>query len=287
MEDGRSVDELSLDELEVIVEERRRVERARRFAQDDPRGFRPVTVAPIPQKKEKKPRGRRERILLAVEIVAVVALAAVIIGSLVNLQELNSQVVQAQKTFLRPVGPTQDAGKALLPGSSIPPPEAADELPASSAPPAALPSALGVSIARSVSLPLPTPGPRSPTRIVIPSIQVDWPIVEGDGWEELKAAVGHRISTANPGERGNLVLSGHNDVYGEVFKDLDKLQTGDTITVYAAGHAYRYTVQAKRIVVPSDLSPLSSTREPVVTLITCTPYRIDTHRLIIIAQLTP
>lgn len=287
MEDRRSIDDYSLDELEALVEERRRIERARRFAQDDTRGFHPVTVAPSPQKKIKRPRGWRERILLAFELIALVGLAAVIVGSVLNLQELNNQVVAAQKSFSRNANPTAEAGNTALPGSSFPPPEALGELPASSAPPAALPSALGVSVERSLSLPIPTPGARSPTRIVIPSIQVDWPIVEGDGWEELKAAVGHRIGSPNPGERGNMVLSGHNDVFGEVFKELENLQMGESVMVYAGGHAYRYIVRARRVVVPTDTSPLSSTREPVVTLITCTPYRIDTHRLIMVAQLAP
>ncbi|HEY6043073.1 MAG TPA: hypothetical protein VIX58_13170, partial [Anaerolineae bacterium] len=68
MEDRRSIDDYSLDELEALVEERRRIERARRFAQDDTRGFHPVTVAPSPQKKIKRPRGWRERILLGFEL---------------------------------------------------------------------------------------------------------------------------------------------------------------------------------------------------------------------------
>jgi sortase A len=136
-------------------------------------------------------------------------------------------------------------------------------------------------------MPVPTPGPRSPTRIVIPALKIDWPIVHGDGWEELKAGVGHHIGSANPGERGNVVLSGHNDVYGEVFKELESLALGETVQLYAGGHAYKYVVRARRVVPPTDLSVIKQTREPVATLITCTPYMVDTMRFVVIAELAP
>jgi hypothetical protein len=61
--------------------------------------------------------------------------------------------------------------------------------------------------------PSPTPGPESPTRIVIPTIEVDAPIVEGDNWEQLKLGVGHHIDSANPGEQGNLDVT--LEVHGE------------------------------------------------------------------------
>jgi sortase A len=103
----------------------------------------------------------------------------------------------------------------------------------------------------------------------------------------LKQGIGHRIGTANPGERGNLVLSGHNDVYGEPLRDLEKLEMGKEVTVYAGSTAYRYVVKSKRVVAPTDLSPLNAARNPIVTLITCTPYRVDTHRLIVVGELAP
>jgi sortase A len=134
---------------------------------------------------------------------------------------------------------------------------------------------------------VPTPGPRSPTRIVIPAINIDWPVVEGDSWEELKQGIGHRVGSANPGERGNLVLSGHDDVFGEPFRDLEKLDVGKDVLVYAGGTSFRYIIKAKRVVAPNDLSVLGSSKNPIVTLITCTPYRVDTNRLILIGELAP
>jgi sortase A len=297
--DDRRVDDLSLGELEAAVEERRRLDRAREFAERDPKSrFRPITVEPLGDlppgsRRERTHQGRkhtwRDRLLLLVEICAVIGLLAIIVGSLGSLQTLNEEVVQAQRAFLSSgFAQATSAPKMVLPGSSLPPADAnLSELPGSSSPPEGLPPALGVDVQSSPSLPPPMPGPQSPTRIVIPKLSVDWPIVEGDTWEELKSGVGHHVGSANPGERGNLVLSGHDDVFGEVFKDLDQLENGDQVQIFAGGHTFRYEVRAKRVVSPSELSVLDSTREPIVTLITCTPYRVDSMRLVVIAQLVP
>ena len=132
---------------------------------------------------------------------------------------------------------------------------------------------------------IPTPGPRSPTRLVIPSINVDVPVVEGDSWEQLKKGAGHHIGSANPGERGNCFISGHNDIYGEIFRDLDKVKVGDEIIVYAGEQPYYYIVRATRIVEPDDVSVMYPTSTPVLTLLTCYPYMVDSHRLVVIAEL--
>ncbi|HEX9075997.1 MAG TPA: class D sortase [Anaerolineae bacterium] len=290
MPDNRTVDDLSLEELERIVAQRRRLERARKFAEDgDGRSFRPVTVLPAEEKETgRRPRvqvkGWRDRILLVVEIAAALGLIAIILGSLTNLQTLNQEVVQARTVTPNPA--SNPSGQEL-PGSSFPPSSAVSELPGSSFPPEPAPAALGVRLQAVAAIPVPTPGPRSPTRIVISTINVDWPVVEGDGWEELKQGIGHRVGSVNPGERGNLVLSGHNDVYGEPFRDLDKLDIGKEVLVYAGGNAFRYIIKAKRVVSPSDVSVLAASRNPVITLITCTPYRVDTMRLVLIGELAP
>ncbi len=293
MSDDRRVDELSLEELEEIVQERRRIERARQFAENNPDArFRPITVAPAENKRKPRrsirPRNRRDAILLIVEIAAVLGLIAIIVTSLSTLQTLNTAALQAQQVAAAPTARATTGPQAELPGSSFPPANGnQSELPGSSFPPDALPVALGVNVESVPALPPPTPGPQSPTRIVIKKLGIDWPIVEGDGWDELERGVGHHVGTSNPGERGNMVLSGHDDVFGEVFRDIDQLKNDDEIVVYAGGHAFRYAVRAQRVVPPSDLSVLAPTREPIVTLITCTPYRVDTMRLIVIGQLVP
>ncbi|MGB8648819.1 MAG: sortase [Anaerolineae bacterium] len=293
MSDDRRVDELSLDELEEIVEERRRIERARQFAHSNPDArFRPLTVAPVepaPKRRRRvRPRNWRDAVLLAVEIAAVLGLIAIIVNSLGALQTLNSAVVQAQQAVVAPTAQATTGAQGELPGASFPPANASqNELPGSSFPPEALPVALGVNVESVPALPPPTPGPQSPTRIVIKKLGIDWPIVEGDSWDELQRGVGHHVGSANPGERGNMVLSGHDDVFGEVFREIDQLKNGDEIVVYSGGHAFRYAVRAQRVVSPSELSVLTPTREPIVTLITCTPYRVDSMRLVVIGQLVP
>lgn len=294
--DDRRVGDLTLEELEAIVEDKRRVERARAFAEaDNTRRFNPITVEPKDQarRKKRKPRSVRDNVLLLIEVAAAVALLYIIYAAFNNLQTLNQEVALAIRGEI-PVGvqgtpeatPLAQGEPDELPGSSFPP-LAEGVLPGSSSPPDALPAAIGVNVEKPPALPLPTPGPESPTRLVVPALNIDWPIVPGDGWEELKRGVGHHSGSSNPGVRGNMVLSGHNDVFGEVFKDLETLKNDDPVIVYAGGKAYNYLVRAKRIVAPNDLSVLSQTREPVVTLITCHPYRVDTHRLVVVAQLVP
>lgn len=294
-EDERRVSDLSLEELEALVQERKRIERARAFAEaDDTRAFAPITIQPgsAPRKRNRR-RGWRDNLLFVIEVAAALGFIAIIVLGVLNLQALNLEFAQSirgqQPNETQPVANVGAAREQLigeLPGSSFPP-AVAGELPGSSSPPAALPASIGVTVQQAPALPPPTPGLESPTRLVIPAIHVDWPIVAGDGWEELKRGVGHHASSANPGQRGNMILSGHNDVFGEVFKDLEALNNGDEIQVYAGGRMFKYQVRAKRIVLPNELSVLAPTRESVVTLITCHPYRVDTHRLVVIAQLVP
>lgn len=296
--DNRRVGDLTLEELEAIVEEKRRVERARAFAEaDGTRRFNPITVEPkdAARRKKRKPRSLRDNVLLLIEVAAAIALLYIIYAAFNNLQTLNQEVALAIRGQLPAEAqgtpeatPLPPDTSSQLPGSSFPP-VADGVLPGSSSPPDALPAAIGVNVEveKAPALPLPTPGPESPTRLVIPALNIDWPIVSGDGWEELKRGIGHHIGSSTPGVRGNMVLSGHNDVFGEVFKDLETLKNDDHVIVYAGGKAYQYLVRAKRIVAPNDLSVLNQTREPVVTLITCHPYRVDTHRLVVVAQLVP
>lgn len=296
-DENRRVGDLTLEELETIVEDRRRIEQARAFLEADNRRFHPITVEPpngANARQRRRSKNLRDRFLLVIELGAGAILFYIIMSSLGTLQTLNdevSQAIHAQQEIqsLRPIeqttsGSGQEAKSVELPGSSFSVGNLG-ELPGSSSPPEDLPAALGVSVENPPSLPPSTVGPESPTRIVIPALGIDWPIVPGDGWEELKRGVGHHAGSANPGERGNMILAGHDDVFGEVFKDLEQLKSGDQVTIYASGHSYRYEVRAKRIVPPSELDVLNPTREAVATLITCYPYRIDTMRLVVIAQL--
>jgi len=66
---------------------------------------------------------------------------------------------------------------------------------------------------------------------------------------------------------------------------LEELDLGDEVIVYAGATSYRYIVREKRIVEPEDVSVMYPTTQPILSLQTCYPYLVDTHRLVVIAQL--
>jgi sortase A len=216
----------------------------------------------------------RDSALLILEVAALIGLVAVLVGSLAKLRFLNEEVAQAREGEAHPT-PTPLIQVSVLPGSSSPPNQVSN-----------IPAPYRDLVQPLAPVPIPTPGPQAATRIVIPAIDVDAPVVEGDDWEQLKKGVGHHINSANPGERGNCVLSGHNDVFGEVFRRLEDLELEDELIVYTGVQPYRYVVKAKRIVEPTDVSVMYPTTKPALTLITCHPYMVDTHRLVVVAELS-
>jgi sortase A len=135
-------------------------------------------------------------------------------------------------------------------------------------------------------IPTQTPAPEHPIRLRIPALAVDAPVVQGDGWEQLKKGVGQHTGTANPGQKGNLVLSGHNDVFGEVFRYLDRLKPGDEIIIYSPQRSYIYIVTGWFLVEPSQVEVLTPSPDATVTLISCYPYLINSHRIIVKGSLS-
>jgi sortase A len=132
---------------------------------------------------------------------------------------------------------------------------------------------------------VPTRGPEHATRIVIPAIDVNHPVVEGDDDETLKRGVGHTPWSANPGQAGNSIMSAHNDIFGEIFRYLNDLELGDEILVHTSTQVYRYVVKAKRIIEPTEVEVMYPTNHPVLTLISCYPYLVDNRRVVVIAEL--
>jgi sortase A len=109
--------------------------------------------------------------------------------------------------------------------------------------------------------------------------------VQGDGWEQLKKGVGQNIGSTNPGQDGNVILSAHNDVYGELFRYLDKLQPGDQVVLYTQQRQYTYVVDRTAVVEPTAVEVMASTGSPTVTLISCYPYLVDKQRIVVFARL--
>lgn len=116
----------------------------------------------------------------------------------------------------------------------------------------------------------------------IPKIDLKVAIGEGVDMENLKYAVGHFPQTAMAGEVGNFCVAGHRSyTYSEYFNRLDEITEGDEIYVQTKKGEFRYKVYEKKVVEPSEYSVLNPTNDVTLTLITCTPIRSATHRLII------
>jgi LPXTG-site transpeptidase (sortase) family protein len=132
-------------------------------------------------------------------------------------------------------------------------------------------------------------GSEPPTRMVIPRIGVNSPVAQtapvGGVWNVVDWEVGHLSTTPNPGGAGNGAYSGHDDIKGEVFKRLGELHPGDSILLYTRDRVYTYVVTRQLAVDPSDVSVLAPTARPTISLISCTPYWVDTQRLVVQAAL--
>jgi sortase A len=116
----------------------------------------------------------------------------------------------------------------------------------------------------------------------IPKIDLSVGIGEGVDKETLKYSVGHFEETAMPGKTGNLCIIGHRSyAYGEFFNRLDEIKKDDYIFVESYGKTFKYKVTGSTVVTPDEVSVLDQTKDSEITLITCTPIRIATHRLIV------
>lgn len=222
-------------------------------------------------------RARRifDRALFAIEIIAVLGLIFIIFNGLEILRNLNREVASAleQPTLT----PTPLIVAVVLPSGHTPP-----DAPGGARPnEAEIPEHLRPLVQSLAEVPIPTPGPEQAIRIQIPAISVDAPIVQGDGWEQLKKGVGQHIGSADPGQKGNLVLTAHNDVFGEIFRRLDDLKKGDQIIVYTNQRAYTYVISGSDIVEPTDVEVMAPTPQETVTLISCYPYRVDNQRIVV------
>lgn len=120
----------------------------------------------------------------------------------------------------------------------------------------------------------------------IPKIDITVAVMEGTTDQALKYAVGHFTGTAMPGQKGNFCVAGHRSyTYNEYFNRLDELQKGDVIKVRTQKGEFTYEVDSKDVVEPTQVSVLNPTDDATITLVTCTPVRVATHRLIIKGKL--
>lgn len=296
----RRAQDLSAEELRRLLVEKRRADRQARLThfrktgrvvelvpdQDSPlldlsQG---MTLDSVENKRERHSSwsGLRrvfDGLLLLVEIGAVIGLVVILLNGLDILERLNQE---ARTALEQPtLTPTPLIIAVVLPSGHTSPDSPGGARPNDTE----IPQHLQPLVQSLANIPIPTPGPEQAIRIQIPTIHVDAPVVQGDGWEQLKKGVGQHTGTANPGEDGNIVLSAHNDIFGEIFRNLDKLQPGDIITLFTSQRTYTYVITSSKIVEPTQVEVITPTTTATLTLVSCYPYRVDDKRIAVIARL--
>ena len=300
MAKNRDPRDLSVNELRRLLIEKRRADRQERIDRyretgrvvrlvtdeeestwDDIRTSFPEGEGPADPVEETKKRNKKvvDGFLLTVEVLAVLGLIFVLFNGLDILQELNREVALAleQPTLT----PTPLIKAVVLPSGHTPPNSPGGSKPNTEE----IPEHLQPVVQSYGEVPIPTQGPQHAIRLQIPKIDQDVPVVEGDGWEQLKKGVGHHVNSANPGEEGNVVLSAHNDIHGEIFRDLDQLEEGDLIVLFSERKSFTYVVEGIFIVEPTQVEFLETTQDPTTTLISCYPYLVDSKRIVVTANL--
>lgn len=292
----KSPQDLTVDELRWLLVEKRRAAREQRLERYRRTGRTVRLVSDLdgpsldswrarPETEETssdmRSRGRRilDGLLLLVEVSAVIGFIFILFNGLNVIRELNQEVAAVidQPTLT----PTPLIAAVVLPSGHIPPNAPGgtrfneDEIP----------EHLRPLVQSWYNAPVPTPGPEQAVRIQIPAIEVDAPIVQGDGWEQLKKGVGQHIGSANPGERDNVVLSAHNDIFGEIFRHLDRLVPGDLVILHTNQRSYTYVVVDTKVVQPTAVEVMAPTTQATATLISCYPYLKDNLRIVVIARL--
>jgi sortase A len=300
--DRRPAEELSISELEALLARKKMEARQARVRQFERRG-RVLNVGSEPPlngiKDAREPEGRSalrdqglqdeagkgkprpllNRALFAVEIVAVLALVYILLNGAGALKKLNAEVASALSVA---PSPTPLISAVVLPSGHTPPTTPGGARPND----AEIPENLRPLVQSLPSVTVPTPGPEQARSIFIPALWNDAaPVVQGDGWEQLKRGVGQYIGSPNPGQNGNLVLSAHNDIFGELFRDLDRLKPGDEVLINTATQQFTYRVTGMKIVEPTEVGVLEPTSKPTITLISCYPYLVDNQRIVVFGEL--
>jgi LPXTG-site transpeptidase (sortase) family protein len=148
--------------------------------------------------------------------------------------------------------------------------------------------------------------PGQPVRLVIPRLELDAPVqrvdleqseYEGQLVSQWLVPFGHVVGwhsdSALLGQVGNTVLNGHHNVYGQVFRDLIQLESGDEVIVYDQERPFYYYV-SEQLLLPERGEPLATRlanaawigamADERLTLVTCWPFTDNSHRLVVVAR---
>lgn len=125
----------------------------------------------------------------------------------------------------------------------------------------------------------------------IPKINVYLPVQHGTDADTLERAVGHVVGTSLPvgGSSTHAVLSAHSGLASsKLFSDIDQLAVGDTFYIHVLGDTLAYKVDSINTVLPTDTRLLQiEDGKDYVTLVTCTPFGVNTHRLLVRGHRVP
>jgi sortase A len=253
----------------------------------------PAAVYTLEAVSQASLRRRRiyDRILLLIEIAAVVGIVLIAINLVSAIQMLEQETAAAQSLAeeqrragiptLAPT-PTLRLENFILPGGHT----VQNGLPVfnyAEVPAHLLPLVESQWIAPNISRPPPTA--ETALTLTIPALNLNQAIVQGVDWAALQQGVGQLVNGVNPGDPiGNVVLAAHNDIYGQIFRHLDQLEPGDQFQIQTQSNSYTYTVTEIRIVEPTDVSVLASRGTATATLISCYPYQVNTQRIIVFAD---
>lgn len=262
-------------------------------ADERPESDSPPAVYTIETVSQASLRRRKiyDRILLLIEIAAVVGIVLIAINLVSAIQMLEQETAAAQSLAeeqrragiptLAPT-PTLRLENFILPGGHT----VQDGLPVfnyAEVPAHLLPLVESQWIAPNISRPPPTA--ETALRLTIPALNLNQAIVQGVDWAALQQGVGQLVNGVNPGDPiGNVVLAAHNDIYGQIFRHLDQLEPGDQFQIQTQSNSYTYTVTETRIVEPTDVSVLASRGTATATLISCYPYQVNTQRIVVFAN---
>lgn len=258
------------------------------------KGLEPLPPSPIQRAQRRSSRVATNTLLTLVEIVAVVGLVflAFQLFEGITILEQNSAEAQiaaeeARSRSIPTLEPTPilTLNKIVLPGGhkwveGQTPTLNVDEIPDN----------LRFAVADQILRPIinrPPVTDQTPLRLIIPKINVDQAIVQGSDWEALKQGVGQVLNGYTPADAdGNVALSAHNDIYGELFKHLDQLQPGDQYQIQTRSQVYLYTITHIEVVKPTDVHVLDTNGKATSILISCYPYRVNTQRIVVFAERT-
>jgi sortase A len=136
-------------------------------------------------------------------------------------------------------------------------------------------------------------------QLYIPKLNIDVPVVANvsgvnkkEYLKELTKGVVHQKGTKLPNENGNTVIFGHSSQipgiqdshYSEIFATLNDLEVGDEIFLVYKQTRYAFQVKQKKVVLPTEVSILTDTNFPRLTIYTCWPLKTDAKRLVIVAE---